>query len=313
MFLFWRIFLLKAAVLVAATGVLLLGPVTVSTPALMTEVVVLTAGLGAMLVLDAVLLRVGLAPLERLTRAMATADLLKPHPRTAVTGRGHVPDLIRAFNRMLDRLEAERGLSAARALSAQEAERSRIARELHDEVGQTLTAVLLDLKRVADHAPEDVRAELRQVQETTRGSLDEIRRIARRLRPGVLEELGLTSALKALTAEMSSDGLVARSRFDHDLPELGEEAELVLYRVAQECLTNTARHARATRVDLSLRRAGPTVELVVRDDGRGIGDAEEGAGITGMRERALLVGAELEVSGDGSGTTVRLRVPAVPR
>ncbi|MBY8853019.1 sensor histidine kinase, partial [Saccharothrix sp. MB29] len=118
MFLFWRIFLLKAAVLVAATGVLLLGPVTVSTPALMTEVVVLTAGLGAMLVLDAVLLRVGLAPLERLTRAMATADLLKPHPRTAVTGRGHVPDLIRAFNRMLDRLEAERGLSAARALSS---------------------------------------------------------------------------------------------------------------------------------------------------------------------------------------------------
>ncbi|MFT7836064.1 histidine kinase [Saccharothrix sp. BKS2] len=310
-FLFWRIFLLNAAVLVTATGVLTLGPVTVSTPVLLTEALVVTGGLGAMLVIDAVLLRVGLAPLDRLAHAMTTTDLLKPHPRPAVSGRGHIPELIRAFNRMLDRLEAERGLSAARALSAQEAERSRIARELHDEVGQTLTAVLLDLKRVADQAPEDVRAELRQVQETTRAGLDEIRRIARRLRPGVLEELGLTSALKALTAEMSAhDGPTARSRFDQDLPALGEEKELVVYRVAQECLTNTARHARATHAELSLRRTGAGVELLVRDNGRGLRGAEEGAGITGMRERALLIGADLEIGpAEGGGTVVRLGVP----
>ncbi|MFI9012062.1 histidine kinase [Actinosynnema sp. NPDC053489] len=315
MFLFWRIFLLNAAVLVVATVVLTLGPVTVSTPVLLREVLVVGAGLVAMLVIDAVLLRVGLAPLERLARAMADTDLLKPHPRPAAQGRGHVQELIRAFNGMLDRLEAERGLSAARALSAQEAERSRIARELHDEVGQTLTAVLLDLKRVADRAPEHVRAELREVQETTRAGLDEIRRIARRLRPGVLEELGLTSALKALTAEMGDHhGLGARSRFDHDLPPLGEDAELVVYRVAQECLTNTARHADATRVELALRRSGPGVELLVRDDGRGLRGAPEGAGITGMRERALLIGADLELGpAAGGGTEVRLRVPGEGR
>ena len=189
--LFWRIFLLNAAVLVAATACCCSGPVTVSTPVLLTEALVLGAGLVAMLVANAVLLRVGLAPLDRLTRAMATIDLLQPGTAAGRDRHAAIADLIRTFNTMLDRLEAERATSTARALSAQEAERRRIAQELHDEVGQTLTAVLLELKRVADHAPPPVRDELHQVQETTRGSLDEIRRIARRLRPGVLEELGL--------------------------------------------------------------------------------------------------------------------------
>jgi two-component system sensor histidine kinase UhpB len=98
---------------------------------------------------------------------------------------------------MLDRLEAERAAGAARALSAEERERQRIARELHDEVGRTLTAVLLQLKRVADRAPGELREEVGQAQEATRAGLDEIRRIARRLRPGVLEELGLASALRS--------------------------------------------------------------------------------------------------------------------
>ncbi|GAB3439832.1 sensor histidine kinase [Actinophytocola sediminis] len=312
MSLFWRIFLLNAVVVVGATATLLLGPVTVSTPALLTEVLVLAAGLGIMLVLNAVLFRIGLAPLQRLTRAMTTVDLLRPGPRPAVVaGRGEIADLIRAFNGMLDRLEAERGRSAARALSAQEGERHRVAQELHDEVGQTLTAVLLELKRVADHAPRPVRNELRQVQETTRGSLDEIRRIARRLRPGVLTELGLISALKALAAEIGGPtGLVVRPSFGPDLPSLGEETELVVYRVAQEGVTNIARHAGATHADLTLRREGADVVLRIRDDGHGIGHAAEGAGIQGMRERALLVGAQLTVgAGPGGGTEVRLCLP----
>src|SRR5690606_32666167 len=145
-----------------------------------------------------VLLRVGLAPVERLARVMTTVDLLRPGHRLRATGPAGIAELITAFNTMLDRLEAERAASSARALSAQEAERGRIAQELHDEIGQALTAVLLELKRVADGAPESVRDDLRQVQETTRNSLDEIRRIARRLRPGVLDELGLASALKSL-------------------------------------------------------------------------------------------------------------------
>jgi two-component system sensor histidine kinase UhpB len=308
--LFWRIFLLNAAVLVVATVLLLLGPVTVSTPVLIREALILTAGLAAMLAANAALLRIGLAPLARLTRTMTTIDLLRPGHRLAATGIGGIADLITTFNTMLDRLEAERATSAARALSAQEAERHRVAQELHDEIGQTLTAVLLELKRVADAAPAPVRDQLRQVQETTRNSLDEIRRIARRLRPGVLEELGLTSALKALATEFSASGLAVRGQFDNDLPALGRDVELVLYRVAQESLTNTARHAHAHHVDLTLRRGDGGVELRIRDDGRGLRDAGEGAGIRGMRERALLIGADLAVgSRAGGGTEVRLRVP----
>ena len=312
MSLFWRIFLLNAVVLVTAAAVVVLGPVTVSTPALLTEVLILLVGLAVMLVLNAVLFRVGLAPLQRLTRTMTTVDLLRPGPRPAATGHGEIADLIRAFNGMLDRLEAERGRSAARALSAQEAERQRIAQELHDEVGQTLTAVLLDLKRVADNAPAPVRAELRQVQETTRGSLDEIRRIARRLRPGVLTELGLTSALKALAAEISEHtGLTVRHTLDHSPPALGEDTELVIYRVAQESLTNTARHAGATHVTVALNHDGTGTHLRIRDNGHGIGDAPDGAGIQGMRERALLIGAHLTIApADRGGTEVRLDIPA---
>lgn len=308
--LFWRIFLLNAAVLVTAT-LLLLGPVTVSTPVLLTEAIVLAVGLAAMLVANAALLRVGLAPLRRLARAMTTIDLLQPEPRLVAGGHGGTAELIHAFNAMIDRLEAERAASAAAALSAQEAERRRVAQELHDEVGQTLTAMLLELKQVARHAPEPVRSQLIQVQETTRDSLDEIRRIARRLRPGVLEELGLVSALKALLTEVTGHtDLTVEQHLASDLPALGGEAELVIYRVAQEALTNTVRHGKATAVTLSLEHGGGTVRLRVRDDGRGIRGAPEGAGIRGMRERALLIGAHLSVGpGPAGGTEVRLTVP----
>lgn len=312
MSLFGRIFLLNALVLMAAAAVLVFGPATVSTPALLREVLVIAAGLAVMLVANAVLIRVGLAPLGRLTRAMTTIDLLKPGPRLRAKGHGEIAELISTFNSMIDRLETERGHSSARALSAQESERRRVAQELHDEVGQSLTAVLLGLKRVADQSPPQVREELLQVQETTRSTLDEIRRIARRLRPGVLEELGLVSALKALTTEISTQTDVTLKRsFDKNLPALDAETELVVYRVAQEGLTNTVRHAKADQVELSLKARPSHVELRLKDNGRGIGTSAEGAGIRGMRERALLVGAELAVGpATPRGTEVRLVVKA---
>ncbi|MFF9279606.1 sensor histidine kinase [Streptomyces griseosporeus] len=310
MSLFWRIFSLNAAGLVVAAA-LLLGPVTVSTPVLPAEALVVVAGLAVLLAANAGVLRFGLAPLHRLGRAMATADLLRPGARAEVAGPAETAALIGTYNAMLDRLAAERAAGAARALDAQERERRRVARELHDEVGQTLTAVLLQLKRVADRVPAELRAEVGQVQEATRAGLDEIRRIARRLRPGVLEELGLPSALRALAGEFTGRGLTVRPDLAPALPPLPAETELVLYRVAQEALTNTARHSGAERAEVCLRAdADGTVELLVRDDGRGVGDAPEGAGISGMRERALLVGATLTVvpAPDG-GTDVRLRIP----
>ncbi|MEW2166038.1 sensor histidine kinase [Streptomyces sp. NPDC007084] len=309
MTLYWRIFLLNAVVLVVAV-LLLLGPVTVSTPVGLGEALLLIAGLVVMLTANAILLRVGLAPLARLTGAMATADLLRPGNRAAVTGPSEIAELTQSFNAMLARLEAERARSSGRALSAQEAERQRLARELHDEVGQTLTAVLLQLKHAVDHAPPSVRPGLQQAQETTRAGLEEIRRIARRLRPGVLEELGLHSALRALTTEFTNSRLSATAHITPGLPALDPATELVLYRVAQEGLTNTARHAHATRVEVHLRPLPDgKVGLLVRDNGRGIGAAPEGAGISGMRERALLIGAVLDVApGPHGGTDVRLNV-----
>lgn len=307
--LYWRIFLLNAGVVSVAVA-LLLGPVTVSTPVLFGEALVLLGGLAAMLVINAVLLKVGLAPLARLNRAMAAADLLKPATRPTVTGGGEVASLTRTFNAMLDRLEAERATSSGRVLTALEAERKRIAQELHDEIGQTLTAVLLQLKYAADRAPEPVRTDLHQAQETTRASLDEIRRIARRLRPGVLEELGLHSALRSLAAEFTTPRLGVTAHITPGLPHLDPATELVLYRVAQEGLTNAARHSGATRVEVHLRplpQGG--IGLLVRDNGHGLGEAPEGAGIQGMRERSLLIGAELLVGGGPhGGTQVRLNI-----
>ncbi|MEU4291663.1 HAMP domain-containing sensor histidine kinase [Kribbella sp. NPDC026596] len=310
--LFWRIFALNAVVLAAATALLLWAPVTVSVPVVFTEALVLLGGLVVMLIANAVLLQVGLAPLDRLSRRMATVDLLRPGQRLPVAGQGGVSQLIRAFNDMLARLEAERAASNTRALSAQEAERRRIAQELHDEVGQSLTAVLLELIHAAERVDDaDLRADLEHAEETTRESLDEVRRLARRLRPGVLEDLGLVSALTALVTDLSMHtGLAILHDFQPGLPALDEQTELVVYRVAQEGLTNVARHAEAARVEISLRHSDAVVGLRIRDDGRGLGLAHEGAGIRGMRERALLVGATLDLGASPTGgTEVNLVVP----
>jgi two-component system sensor histidine kinase UhpB len=212
---------------------------------------------------------------------------------------------------MLDRLEAERRASSRRALIAQETERQRIAQELHDEIGQSLTAVILQLKRTAERAPVELREELLELQEAARASLDEVRQIARRLRPGVLDDLGLVSALTALATSFSEQaGLPVSRRFARSLPPLSREVELVLYRVAQEGLTNVARHARASRAELALDRSARGVTLRVTDDGRGLNGAVDGDGLRGMRERALLVGGSLRIeSPPGGGVRVFLEVP----
>ncbi|MHA6781100.1 HAMP domain-containing sensor histidine kinase [Pseudonocardia saturnea] len=309
--LFRRLFLLNALVFVAGAGVLALSPATVSTPVAITEVSVLTMGLALMLAVNAVLLRTSLKPLDGLTALMEHVDLLNPGERLTVRGNGDVAHLLHTFNGMLDRLESERGASNAAALAAQEGERQRIAQELHDEIGQSLTAVLLGLKRTVDRAPTDLCDELRTVQELVRTTLDEVRQVARRLRPGVLEDLGLHSALNALAADFSRASEVPLTRrLDPHLPALCSEAELVVYRIAQESLTNIARHAHASRAELALTGQPEQVVLRVTDDGRGRDGSTEGAGIRGMRERALLIAAQLTLGPTRTGgTEVRLVVP----
>lgn len=308
--LFWRLFLVNGAVFVLGTVVLAASPATVSSPPLPTELVVLVVGLGAILTINAALLRVGLAPLDRLMRMMETTDLLQPGQRLSERGSGDLSLLIHTFNEMLSRLEGERTASSAQALSAQESERRRVARELHDQIGQNLTVILLELKHAAAKAPPPLRDDLLGIQETARENLEDVRIIARRLRPDLLDELGLPAALTALANEFTdSTRLPVHRRFSRDLPRLSREVELVVYRVVQESLTNIARHARASCAEIEVAHAAGKIHVEVRDDGQGL-RGSEGTGIRGMRERALLVGGDLRIGSSASaGTSVHLTIP----
>ncbi|WP_240641357.1 histidine kinase [Nocardioides ferulae] len=312
--LYWKVCLINGAVFAAGTLVLALAPLSVSEQVLASEAAVLAVGLTLMVATNAALLRRSLAPVDRVARQMQQTGLVDSGTRLEPPSSEPGDRLVAAFNQMLDRVEAERSTSNAKALAAQEAERHRIAQELHDEVGQTLTVVLLGLKQLESRAPDELVPDLVAAKETARDALDEVRRVARRLRPGVLEDLGLHSALAALATDFSAAGRAQLTRtFGRGLPPLSNEAELVVYRVAQEALTNVARHAEAHHVDLSLTRLGDRVVLEVTDDGRGCAHLEPGSGVLGMRERAVLVGGELSISSrPGQGTRVRLAVPCEP-
>jgi two-component system sensor histidine kinase UhpB len=312
--LFWRVFAMNTAVLVAAAVALALSPATVSSRIHLSEVVVLAAGVGMVLIVNLVLMRRVFGPLERLSALMRRVDPLTPGQRVALDRPvAEVAELSVAFNEMLDRLELERRDSARRALDAQEEERRRMARELHDEIGQTLTGVVLQLGTLERTAPEEQRAPLRSLEASARAAIEEVRDLVRRLRPEALDDFGLRSALVSLGSELSEHGgLRVSPRLAGELPALSKEDELVVYRVAQESLVNVVRHARATRAELSLEAVDGAVVLRVRDDGRGIDAAglRSGHGVRGMRERALLVGGELEVGRVAPhGTEVRLRLP----
>lgn len=312
--LYWKVCLINGGVFLVGTLSLLLAPVSVSRRAVVSEAVVLALGLTVMLVTNALLLRSVLRPIDRVVRQMDAVDLLEPGHRLAPGAGGPGGRLVVSFNAMLDRLESERLASDARALAAQEDERHRIARELHDEVGQQLTVVLLGLKQVQRHAPAELVEELELVRDSARAGLDDVRRVARELRPGVLDDLGLHSALAALATDFSAHGgAVVRRAIAPGLPPLAPAVELVVYRVAQEALTNAARHAGASRVELTLQRRGDRLELGVEDDGRGVPADAAGAGLRNMRERARSVGGTLDVGGaPGRGTRVRLSVPVDP-
>src|SRR3954471_6556808 len=311
--LFWQVFGTNALVLVVAFLGLVFGPVTVSVPPNSTELVPLAAGLLVMLAINLVLLRRAFIPLDHLADTMRRHDPLSPGRRVPVDGGPVVAALAQTFNEMLDRLEFERRDSARMALVVQEGERRRIARELHDEVGQTLTGVMLQVEGLATAIPEGLREQLDELRETARQGTEDVRRIARRLRPEALEDLGLQSALAALATSFGEQAHIRVNRhLEPPRLPLSEEEELVIYRVAQEAMTNVARHAEANTVDLRLERSDNRIVLTVRDDGRGLPTAAQASshGIRGMRERAMLIGAQLAITpAPDHGTEVKLSIP----
>jgi two-component system, NarL family, sensor histidine kinase UhpB len=281
------------------------------------EFAVLACALLVSLLANAMLLRRRLRPLERLIRSMEEADLTSGSGR-AHASRADAEEVVRlqaAFNRMLDRLEADRRDGARNVLRAQEQERQRLAQDLHDEVNQALTAILLRLEASVQEAPPTLRRELETTKQLATQAMAELLHLARELRPTALDDHGLLPALRTQVSDFSQrTGVDAQFRRRGDVPPLTAEQQLVVYRVTQESLSNIAQHAGAKHVVVELSSIGRIV-LRVSDDGRGlVGGADGhpitrdgGLGLSGMRERALLAGGELSIhSTEGSGTIVTL-------
>jgi two-component system sensor histidine kinase UhpB len=279
---------------------------------------ILAFAVGLTILVNVIVLQRRFRPLERLVDEMERADLSRPganlrSPPDGQTGPEEVARLQRAFRRMLERLDAERRRTSSAALAAQEEERARVARDLHDEVNQSLTALLLRLEAARVKAPVELAHELAETKALANQAMEELLMLARQLRPTALDDLGLKAALAGHVSELGRRGAIGAS-FDSqgDFSGLPPDVQLVVYRVAQEALSNAAQHSGAEHVRVRLVREGDRVELTVGDDGSGFtfDQAARGLGIAGMRERALLVGGGVEVeSRPDVGTRVSLTVP----
>lgn len=314
--LFARVASINALLLIATVvvSIVVLAPHKISSFSVDAEVAVLVASLALMTGVNLYLLRRVTRPLQALTVLARRVDLVEASERMpAAEPASEAGELALTFNEMLDRLQAARREATGRVLAGQEAERLRIAQELHDQVGQELTAVLLVLSRLEARVPVSLRADVVELQEEVRSSLEDVRRISIELRPEALDDLGLVSALAVLAQRLGErTGLEVAESVEPELPGLTPEVELVVYRVAQEALTNVARHSGSGDAQLALRTEDGHLLLTVTDHGRGLPRGQlPGSGMRGMRERATLVGATLQVANGPSGTgcTVRLDVP----
>ncbi len=228
-----------------------------------------------------------------------------------VNGVGSIATDVTALKQAQERLRQLSG----RILEGEERERAAIARELHDELGQILTALRMDAAWLRKRLrPSDPRAAARAetMCETIYGTIDEVRRMVMRLRPGVLDDLGLIPALEWLAGDFEKRTGIPCAFRHSGVPEITGAAATTTYRITQETLTNVARHAGAGRVEVSLAARGGELVLTVRDDGRGFDHRAPagGRGIAGIRERAALIGGAVEIrSRPGDGTAVTFRLP----
>ncbi|MBA3744534.1 GAF domain-containing sensor histidine kinase, partial [Sporichthya sp.] len=206
------------------------------------------------------------------------------------------------------RIQAE---SKGQIIAAQEAERSRVARDLHDEIGQALTGVLLGVRLVESAGPGELHARADELRRTVTAAIDSVQRLAFALRPAVLDDLGLVAALRRLT-EQGHDLDVELETVDLDpVDRFAPDVETTAYRIVQESLTNVLRHSGATRASIVAGRNQHRLRIVVEDDGRGFDRSAAGnrLGLRGMRERAELVGGTLRVDSEpGRGTSVIFEV-----
>jgi two-component system sensor histidine kinase UhpB len=300
--------------LVAATAIVaaLLAPDSTQGVASTQRLLLIGLAVVSAVLLNSLLLRLRLAPLDRLLETMERVDLTSPGQRAVAPPNAprEIERLTADFNRMLERLEQERVHAGRAVIRAQEEERARIAQDLHDEVNQALTAILLRLQAAMLDVPPGLRSELKEIQTLATRAMEELLMLARTLRPTALDDHGLVPALASQVADFGERTGIRSSFHRHgEAPELSDEEQLVLYRVTQESLSNVVQHSGASAVRVELSSVGRTV-LRVRDDGCGFmtgGARSNRLGVSGMRERALLVGGRLNVfSAPGEGTTIEL-------
>lgn len=220
--------------------------------------------------------------------------------------------------RPLRSLVAERGALLASTLTIQEEERARLARDLHDELGQAQTAVLLGLRSVLNaRSIEEARERAESLHTIAVGAVESTRQMARGLSPTVLTDFGLPAAVERVCEDISAaSGVEITRTVDTGADRLHPSIEIAAYRIVQEALTNALKHAGATSVNVELRLEDGWLSIVVSDDGRGLSppeDSRSGLGLSSMRHRVLLLGGEFRLSpGPASGTTLRAAFPAKP-
>ncbi len=279
------------------------------------------SGLFISVVINYMLLKLALYPLYRLRETMRlvqSGDLTKKAP---ITGQDVDADqLAVAFNTMLAALDDLGRSRASQILHAQEEERKRIARELHDETSQVLTSLLISLALLEETASDETaRTRIGETRALAHQTLRTVRNLSIDLRPSALDDLGLLPALRWYIKEYQQKcDIIVDFSATGPKQRLSPEIETAIYRIVQESLTNTAKHAQARRVWVSIQEDAGALKIHIRDDGRGF-DVEavlrtpwqdRGLGLAGMTERASLFGGSVQIaSRPGSGTTIDVYIP----
>jgi two-component system, NarL family, sensor histidine kinase UhpB len=279
------------------------------------ELLLVALAIALSLAINLLMLQRRFRPLEDVVEQIETINPSDPsrfEPRPSPVTE--IDRLSRAFKRLLHRIEEERREAGQLVVRAQEQERRRLARDLHDEVNQALTAILLRLEALAqDLPPADAQA-VAELKGLVDQAMEELLSLGRQLRPSALDDHGLLPALTAQVKRFARHtGVEASVVTDGKWEGLDEDKQATIYRVGQEALSNVIQHANASRVEVRLAAQNGGAALIVEDDGEGFdasGSDHGGLGLGGMTERARLVGGELDIrSSPGAGTTVRLTIP----
>jgi two-component system sensor histidine kinase UhpB len=282
----------------------------------------IVSGVSLSILVNYLLVKLAFRPLDDVTETMKAIRAGHRGIRVPeITDDPQIEQLSKSLNSMLNSMERQRKRAAASVIQAQEEERKRIARELHDETSQSLTGLVIGIRMVEETIPDeqpDLRERLQNINDLAHATLNEVHTMAVRLRPSVLDDLGLSAALRSYVKEFSENtGINVDLQLLAMAERLSPEMETVLYRVVQEALTNVARHSGAGNCRVILQRKDAKLEGVISDDGRGF-DSEtvmmsengSGLGLHGMKERIELVGGSLDFdSRPNEGATVYIEVP----